>query len=147
MIAPCFVDTNVLVYARDASEPEKQARARAWMEHLWASRTGRLSWQVLSEFYVTVTRKLPHPLAPVLARAEVMDLAAWHPVAPDRQMVAVAWGLQDRYQLAWWDALVVAAAQVTGCSRLLTEDLQAGQDLDGVTVVDPFAAGPEPVEP
>jgi len=65
-----FVDTNVLVYARDASEPEKQPVARAWMQWLWKRQAGRLSTQVLQEFYQTVTRKLQPGLDPTVARSE-----------------------------------------------------------------------------
>jgi predicted nucleic acid-binding protein len=80
MTAKVFVDTNVLVYWRDASEPDKQARALAWMETLWERRTGRLSFQVLQEFYVTVTAKLDPGLTPELARLDVGHLMSWKPV-------------------------------------------------------------------
>lgn len=144
MTGSVFVDTNVIVYGRDTSDPDKHARARAWMDHLWTSGRGRLSWQVLSEYYVTVTRKVSHPLEPSEARADVTDLATWSPVVVDHEVVEAAWAIQDRYRLSWWDALVVAAARLAGCSAILTEDLQAGQDLDGVVVVDPFTTEPVP---
>jgi predicted nucleic acid-binding protein len=138
MTGLCFVDTNVLVYFRDASEPQKQRRARAWLERLWASRAGRLSYQVLSEFYVTVTQRLDPGLEPVAARTDVRNLMAWQPVSADRAVMERAWAVQDRYRLSWWDALIVSAAQKAGCEILLTEDLQDGQVLDGPRVVDPF---------
>lgn len=137
-----FVDTNVLVYARDANQPAKQPAAKAWMEHLWGTGTGRLSTQVLSEFYVTVTAKL-HPGMPrAEARADVSDLMAWRPVAVTADLIADAWAMQDRYQLSYWDSLIVAAAKQAGSDLLLTEDLQDGQDLDGVIVVNPFRHPP-----
>ena len=77
---PVFVDTNVLVYARDASERDKQRRASAWMAHLWRTGSGRLSVQVLQEYYVTVTRKLQPGLPKKDARADVQDLLAWKPL-------------------------------------------------------------------
>lgn len=138
-----FVDTNVLVYARDSSEPEKQPLAAEWLAHLWRTRRGRLSMQVLHEYYVTVTHKLRPGLAPAVARADVADLVLWEPVRPNIEMLRSAWSLQDRFELALWDALIVAAAQSSGCSFLLTEDLQDGQDLGGVVVVDPFVHLPE----
>ena len=135
---PVFVDTNVLVYARDTADPTKQARASEWIAHLWRTREGRLSVQVLQEYYVTTTRKLRPGLSPEDARADVDDLAAWSPVVINIGVVEAAWAIEDRFGLSFWDGLVVAAAQVARCDVLLTEDLQHGADLDGVRVVDPF---------
>jgi predicted nucleic acid-binding protein len=139
----CFVDTNVLVYARDASEPAKQPAAERWLRLLWATRSGRVSSQVLNEYYTVVTEKLRPGLGRDEARADVRNLMAWAPVPTDGPVVEGAWTVQDRHGLSWWDALVVSAAQVAGCAWLLTEDLQHGQALDGVTVVDPFLTDPE----
>jgi predicted nucleic acid-binding protein len=135
---PVFVDTNVLVYARDASDPEKQATAVAWMEHLWTSAIGRLSVQVLQEYYVTVTRKLRPGLPIDEAREDVRDLAAWRPVRIDEAIVDSAWRVEDRFELSFWDSLIVAAAHAAGCRALLTEDLQHDLDIDGLRVADPF---------
>ena len=96
-----FVDTNVLVYARDASEVEKQPRAEEWMRHLWRGQKGRLSFQVLQEFYVTVTDKLDPGMDPGEARDEVRSLLAWRPVSTDQRVLEAAWRIQDRYRLAW----------------------------------------------
>ncbi len=115
------------------------------MEGLWADRNGRLSYQVLQEYYVTVTSKLRPGLDAESARNDVRSLLAWHPVAVDAGVVEGAWVIQDRYGLSWWDALVVAAAQVANCRFLLTEDLQDGQELGGVRVVSPFSNSPESV--
>ncbi|MCB1057869.1 MAG: PIN domain-containing protein [Acidobacteria bacterium] len=133
-----FVDTNVFVYWLDSSEPAKQARAAAWLRELWSDRSGRLSYQVLLEFYVTVTRKLARPLEAQEARSVCRSLLAWDPTITEERTLAAAWALQDRYQLSWWDALIVASAQLLECRYLLTEDLQHGQDLGGVEVVNPF---------
>jgi predicted nucleic acid-binding protein len=86
-IVPVFVDTNVLVYARDAGEAVKQPKAHAWLGHLWRSREGRLSQQVLAEFYVTVTRKLNPGLTSAEARAEVRTMLTWQPVLTDEDLV------------------------------------------------------------
>lgn len=140
MTAPVFVDTNVLVYARDASEPDKQSRAADWIGQLWERRRGRLSTQVLQEFYVTVTRKLDPGMAPQEARRDVRDLLAWRPVPMEPVLIQRAWDVQDRFDFSFWDALIVAAAQFSGCRYLLTEDLSADQEVDDLRVVDPFAA-------
>jgi predicted nucleic acid-binding protein len=143
MTVPVFVDTNVLIYARDASEPSKQPVAQRWLDLLWEERTGRLSYQVLHEYYVTVTRKLKPGLRPEEARADVRDLLAWRPARTDALMLEDAWGLETRFELGHWDALVVAAARALGCRYLLSEDLQHGQDLDGIVVVSPFRVEPD----
>lgn len=145
MSAMVFVDANVLVYRRDAGKGEKQARASAWMERLWEARNGRLSYQVLQEFYVTVTAKLQRGLDAESARSDVRTLLAWHPVPVDARVLEGAWVLQDRYGLSWWDALIVAAAQVADCRFLLTENLQDRQELDEVEVLNPFRHAPETV--
>ena len=137
-----FVDTNVLLYARDDGHPEQQGPAAAWLDHLWESSTGRVSIQVLNEYYVNATRKLRRPITTDAARADVSDLAEWQPVGIDEGLVAAAWDIEDRYGFHFWDALVVAAAHSAGCDTLLTEDLQHGQDLDGLRVVNPFEEAP-----
>lgn len=141
-----FVDANVLVYSRDASEPRKQVLADAWLHHLWETRRGRVSFQILHEFYVTVTQKLEPGLRKSAARRDVSALLTWRPIVLDEVVMENAWAVQDRYRLGWWDALVVAAAQVTGCISLLSEDFQDGQNLGGVRVIDPFAHAPDLVD-
>lgn len=145
MTATVFVDTNVLVYRRDAGRGDKQKQADAWLERLWADRCGRLSYQVLQEYFVTVTSKLIPGLPAETARNDVRALLAWHPVTLDAGVMEAAWVIQDRYQLSWWDALIVAAAQVADCQFLLSEDLQDGQELGAVRVVSPFNHSPESV--
>ena len=140
MSALVFVDSNVFVYALDAADTEKQQAALTWREELWKSRLGRISFQVLQEFYVSAARKWPENRSE--ARAEVKDLLAWQPVAVDGPILEQGWKLQDRFQLSFWDALIVAAAKSLGCAYLLTEDLQSDQDLDGVKVISPFLTDP-----
>jgi len=140
-----FVDTNVLVYRFDAGKPKRQKAADAWVARLWEIRNGRLSFQVLREFYVTVTRKLPNQLETGAARNIVRALLAWKPVASSDRIMGSAWEIEDRYSISWWDALIVAAAREQACTILLTEDLQDGQVLAGVRVVSPFLNAPEKV--
>ena len=146
MTGLAFVDTNLLVYRRDKSEPAKQPLAEEWMAFLWNARSGRLSTQVLNEFYVTVTQKLKPGLDREAARDEIRSLFAWRPVPTDRLAVEGAWRIQDRYGLSIWDSLIVSAALLAGCRYLLSEDLQDGQVLDGLRVVDPFAHRPEELD-
>lgn len=147
MTAPVFVDTNVFVYRHDLSDPVRQKRAEQWIELLASTRTGRLSYQVLQELLATLTRargpRFPHSEA----REIVETLAVWKPIQTDLALLQRAWAIQERYRLSWWDSLIVAAAHASVCPVLLPEDLQHGQVIDGVRVVDPFASpGPEPRE-
>jgi predicted nucleic acid-binding protein len=137
-----FADANVLVYARDTDHPQKQQLANEWMAHLWRSGRGRTSVQVLNEYYWIVTRKLRAPMSRQDARQDIIDLDAWRPLVLDDGIIRRAWQVEERYQLAYWDALVVAASQLAGCRYLLTEDLEHGQVLGSVEVVDPFVAAP-----
>ena len=138
MTGPVFVDTNIFVYRSDASDPAKQSCADAWYTFLWRTRSGRLSFQVLSELYSTLTRKLRPGFDEPEAREIVRDLTAWNPVSVDLAVLERAWLLEERYCLSWWDALIVAAAQISECRVLLTEDLQPGQVFGAVRAVNPF---------
>jgi predicted nucleic acid-binding protein len=133
-----FVDTNILVYGFDDSDPAKRDRAQFVMRRLWEARSGRLSHQVLQEFYVTVTRKLKPALPRSLARAEVEDLLDWKPLRPSPVLLKQAWLLEDQHGFSWWDSLIVAAAIAQDCITLLTEDLQHGLIIGKLRVANPF---------
>ena len=140
MTGRVFVDSNVLIYARDVVEVEKQRRAALWLHHLWDTETGRLSYQVLAESYSVLMAK--RKLQGAQARAYLKDFLAWNPLALDGTVFLAAWDIQERFELSWWDCLIVAAARIAECDYLLTEDLNHGQDLDGLRVIDPFVAEP-----
>ena len=140
MTGPVFVDTNVLVYRHDNSDVAKQTRADAWHRFLWRQRLGRLSFQVLQELYATLKRGSGTALDAAAVRNIVMNYLQWQPIRIDAGVLRRAWVIEERFRLSWWDALIVAAAQAAECPILLTEDLQHGQDFNGVCVVDPFAA-------
>jgi predicted nucleic acid-binding protein len=141
-----FVDTNVLVQGEDGAAPEKQAQANAWLGVLWQRRMGRLSTQVLHEFYVNVTRRAQPPMPAGDARAEVRRYQRWQPWTIDHATVESAWSVESRYGLSYWDALIVAAAQAQRCAYLLSEDLPHGQQIDSVQIVNPFLLGPETLD-
>jgi len=145
MSGTVFVDTNLLVYVRDRTEEEKQRRAAEWMATLWDTRRGRLSIQVLQEYYVAVTRKLDPPRTLDEAREDVLSLRAWDPVVIDEGLLEDGWAVQDRYGFSWWDALIVAAAARSGSRWLLSEDFQDGQEIFGLKVVSPFTHEPEAI--
>lgn len=141
MSAPAFVDSNVFVYWVDGSDPAKQQRASLWLEELWKTRSGRVSFQVLQEFFFASTKRRPEIVEKI--RAEVRHLLAWHPVQIDSPLLERAWKIQDRYHISFGDSLIVAAAKAASCGWLLTEDLQPGQNLDGIIVVNPFLRTPD----
>lgn len=133
-----FVDTNVLLYSRDSSEPEKQPLASMRLDELWEDRTGRLSVQVLNEYFVNATRKLDPGLSPEEAWEDIEALSAWEPLQLDMAILSRAFAVQQRYRLSWWDSLIVAAAEASGCSRILSEDLADGASYFGIVVENPF---------
>ncbi len=135
-----FVDTNLVLYSIDAAEPVKQPAARHWTEALWTARAGRVSWQVVFEFYSNAVRKFGVP--PATARATVEELVRWNPEAPGRPTMKRAWHWCDSANINFWDALIVAAAEQSKCRWLLSEDFQAGRRFGALTVVDPFTRQP-----
>ena len=138
MSVPVFVDTNILIYQQDISDAAKQVRADDWVTFLARGRWARISFQVLQELYVTLTRKLEPRFNPAEAQQIVRELAVWQPLAVDFSILERSWFLQQRYSLSWWDALIVASAQACECMVLLTEDLQHGQLLGSLQVINPF---------
>ena len=140
-----FVDTNVLLYAQDPRDVNKQERAEQWLAWCWQHRRARLSTQVLNELYANLRRVAPQlPLD--AARALVRRYRAWNPWVVDEVTVDIAWAMQDHHSLSYWDALMLAAARQIGCKALLTEDLQHDQDIDGVRIVNPFLARPDTID-
>jgi len=130
-----FLDTNVVVYAFDTAEPEKQRLA---IDVLESGRRLVVSTQVLVETWWVLTRRLERPLSEDAASEVIDQLCRLPVVSTDATLVRRAITTSRRWQLAVWDALIVEAALSSGCDRILTEDLQDGQDFDGVTVTNPF---------
>lgn len=135
-----FVDSNILVYAHDLDAGDRRDQARSLVRDLWATGRGVISIQVLQEFFVTVTRKPPSPLSIDDAAEVVDDYAKWavHSPTPDDIQNAIA--IQRRYDISFWDAMVINSAAKMGCSVLFSEDLNHGQSYGGVQVVNPFTA-------
>jgi predicted nucleic acid-binding protein len=142
-MAAVFVDTGILIQSEDGAQPEKQAQANAWLGVLWQRRTGRLSTQVLHEFYVNVTRRARPPMPAGDARAEVRRYQRWNPWTIDHATVESAWAVESRFGLDYWDSLIVAAAQAQRCTLLLSEAMPHLQQIDSVQIVNPFLVGPE----
>ncbi|HUP64041.1 MAG TPA: PIN domain-containing protein [Thermoanaerobaculia bacterium] len=137
MPAPAFVDTNILVYADDRAQPAKQSRAQDLIRQLIRERTGRLSTQVLAEYFVAATRKLGLDAAAVRRRVELysrFDVVSLQPAD-----VLGAIDLHRLHGFSLWDALIIRASLLAGCRRLYTEDLQSGFRIETLEIVNPFA--------
>jgi predicted nucleic acid-binding protein len=133
-----FVDTNVLVYAHEADQGAKHEIAARIVDALWSEGTGAVSMQVLQEFYVTVTRKIARPISKSAARFLVEDYAAWC-IETTPTEISAAFRIEDQARISFWDALILAAAQKSGSTRVLSEDLNAGQKVVGIRIENPFA--------
>lgn len=133
-----FFDTNILIYAADQSEPEKQFQARRLINSAVENETGALSVQVLGEFFSVVTRRIPCPLSVEEAEAIIERTSVLPVVELDWSLVRRAIETHKEYGISYWDSLIVAAAEKAGCTQIISEDLNSGQSYHGITVVDPF---------
>lgn len=132
-----FVDTNLLVYAHDKDAREKHQIAKEKVSSLWArSLFPSVSIQVLQEFYVNLLRM---GIKPSDARETVTSYLEWDVIDNDRSLFLEGMQIKERYKISLWDALILAAAKRAKAKELLSEDLNSGQDYDGVVVVNPFA--------
>jgi predicted nucleic acid-binding protein len=135
---PCFVDTNILVYAIAGDDPGRSPAAQQLLRNLMRERSLRTSTQVLQELYVTLTRKGKSPLPADTALRYIDRIAAWPVGVTDFRSVRRAIELSIQSRLSFRDALIIVAAEGCGAKTLYTEDLQTGQTLLGVLVVNPF---------
>ena len=134
-----FVDTNVLIYANDVTAGTKRDRAANLVSSIWKQQSGCVSIQVLQELYVNLTRKVPQPLDGLAASRIVADLSKWRVHSPQPPDLVAAIEIHLRNQISFWDAMIVRSATRLGCTRIWSEDLNAGQIYEGVRVEDPFA--------
>ena len=138
MTALVFVDTNVLVQARDSRDPVKHSLAAEWVRLLWNQERGRTSVQVLDEYYDLVTRKLGERVKRDDAWEDVQFYLTWNPQPVDIEVLACAHDIERRHSLPWRDSVVVASAQVQSCVLLLSDTLDDGAEYAGVIVRSPF---------
>lgn len=134
-----FVDSNVLIYAHDADAGSKQRIAADRLRELWKSGADLLSTQVLQEFYVNVTRRIGSPLGATAVREVVRDYAVWVESPVTAATIVRASGIGEVWQISFWDAMILAAAEQSGAEQLLTGDLNAGEKIAGIEIVNPFS--------
>ncbi len=133
-----FLDTNIVVYAHDTSAGEKHKVAEKLMEDLWNSGLGVLSTQVLQEFFVIVTRKIPKPLDIRIAKEIISNLLKWEVVVNDGDSILDAIEIHFQHRYSFWDSMIIESAMKGGASLLLSEDLPDGQVINGIKIKNPF---------
>jgi len=138
MKGKAFVDTNILIYAHDLDAGHRNKVSATILRDLWENKTGIISTQVLQEFYVNVTRKISNPLPKSQARGIIESYLVWPVELTDGHTVLAASEIEERHRLSFWDALIVAAACQAKAERILTEDLNHGQIIEGILIENPF---------
>jgi predicted nucleic acid-binding protein len=138
MSGKAFVDSNVLIYAHDRGAGTKYIRAQEILKVLWGERRGVLSTQVLQEFCVNARRKALRPVSRLELREAIRDLLQWEIVVNFGDAVLGAMEIEEQYQLTFWDAMIVQAAESASCEVLYSEDFAHGREYEGVLVVNPF---------
>ena len=133
-----FLDTNIIIYAYDVSAGDKHEIARKIMVDLWDSGLGVISTQVLQEFFVNVTQKIPKLLDKRLTKDILSDLLKWDVVVNDGESILEAVEILFKYGYSFWDSLIIEAAMRSGSEVLLSEDLTHGQIINGLTINNPF---------
>ncbi len=140
-----FVDTNLLVYAKDRTSPSKQAKAMKWLAALEAAGAAVLSAQSLREYYWTMLRKDRSRSAVAALRQEISAMRSLVPDLLNADFLAEAWAIQDKCKIGFYDALLIASALAADCEIFLSEDMNSGQSVDTLTIVNPFTTAPEAV--
>jgi predicted nucleic acid-binding protein len=135
-----FLDTNIIVYAFDFSAKKKHEIAKQILIDLWNSGRGLLSTQVLQEFYVTVTQKIPKPLDRKLAIQTIKDLLHWDVVINDGDAIIDAIEIQTKHKFTFWDAMIIQAAFKGGAELIFSENLGSSRKIQGVTLKNPFVS-------
>jgi predicted nucleic acid-binding protein len=133
-----FIDTNILIYAHDKDAGRKRDAAAQVLLELWENKQGVLSTQVLQEFYVNVTRKIPTPISKDEARDIIDRYAVWTIIVIDPSLILRASRIEEEYRISFWDSLIVAAAEKADAKILFSEDLNAGQLIAGIQIENPL---------
>ena len=133
-----FIDTNVLIYAHDLDAGKKHQIAVKIVKDMWDNRTGVLSTQVLQEFYINVTKKILKTISPMEAREIIRSYMSWEITENTPMSIVRASEIEEKYRISFWDALIVVAAYSAKVDKILTEDLNSGQMIEGIFIENPF---------
>lgn len=135
-----FFDTNILVYAFDKTDQEKYEIASRLVTEAFQKGNGVISAQVLKEFFVTVTRKVPEKMSVDDAEQTIRDFSVWKVVDTTVPLILKAIGFHKQFDFSFWDATIVAACHLAGSSALLSEDLSHGMLIENIRIINPFRA-------
>ena len=141
-----FVDSNVIVYSRDRRDAEKRAKARHWLRYLAEREWAVINLQIINETTDVLLRRSDEMTEQEI-RSHFEQLLALGDSAVDLDELALAWEIRARFGFRWWDCLVLSAALLLECSHLVTEDMQHGQAVGKLTIVNPFRTSPETLAP
>lgn len=133
-----FLDTNILVYAYDVSSGTKHQKSSELLIKCWNAGTGVLSTQVLQEFFVTVTQKIPNPLDFDTAKNIISDLLKWEILTVNGECIVEGIEIQRKHRFSFWDSMIISAALKAGCDTILSEDLSHRQTISGIRIINPF---------
>ena len=133
-----FVDTNILIYAHDINSGLKHDTAVKVITDLWERANGILSNQVLQEFYIVVTKKMPKPTSLPEARVIIKNYLKWQIEENNSNSILRASEIQEKHNISFWDALIVTAAEQAGAAKILTEDMNSGQTIESILIENPF---------
>jgi len=133
-----FVDTNIIVYAYDASSGEKHSKALKIMKDLWGTGNGITSTQVLQEFFVSVTGKIAKPLSIITAKEIVKDFLKWKTVIINGEIILEAIDIHNERRYSFWNSLIIVSAIAGGAETLLSEDLSDKHKIKGIVIKNPF---------
>ncbi len=131
-----FIDTNILVYVMDKANPKKQNKCRSLLRYLTEEKSGVISTQVLLEFYVVSTQKLQVP--PLAAKEILHSFEHFEVVTINSELIKTAIDCSILQKLSFWDSLIISAAESAKCSQLWTEDLNSGQIIRGIEIINPI---------
>lgn len=137
MLSRSFIDTNVLVYAEASDLPEKQATALALLKRLYEDGLGVLSTQVLQEYCNVALKKLKLPAQYVRSQLDLYEQFEVVQVTP--AIIRAGLDLHQTRSVSFFDAIVLASASASGCPVIWTEDMNAGEVIDGIRISNPFA--------
>ncbi len=133
-----FLDTNILIYAYDLQADKKHKVAKDIVLYWWEHKGALISTQVLQEFYVNVTSKIPQPLSMATARGLVEQYWVWPIIINTMKSIIRASEIQERYKLSFWDSLIISSAEEGGAKTILTENLSHNQYIVGICIQNPF---------
>ncbi|MHB1660756.1 MAG: PIN domain-containing protein [bacterium] len=133
-----FVDTNVLVYAFDISAGIKHEKAKEIVENCWRLENGIISSQVMEEFYVCLTKKIPVPIDSNIVKQIIKDFLKWKTVVIGGDIILEAIDIHERYKYSFWDSMIIASALKGGANIIFSEDFSNKQAINGTVIKNPF---------